>query len=40
MKNIQLIVFDEQPLYKRGIGYITFDTARILVKFDKNIKRI
>lgn len=30
-----LIVFDEQPLYKRGIGYITFDVARILVKFDK-----
>ena len=34
----QLIVFDEQPLYKRGIGYITFDTARILVKFDKNFQ--
>jgi len=30
-----LIVFDEQELYKRGIGYITFDVARILVKFDK-----
>jgi hypothetical protein len=35
-KNIShLIVFDEQELYKRGIGYITFDVARILVKFDK-----
>ena len=30
-----LIVFDEQELYKRGIGYITFDVARILVKFNK-----
>ena len=30
-----LIVFDEQELYKKGIGYITFDVARILVKFDK-----